>query len=534
LKWSSSTLTSADVIRKMRRVAPTVLAAALAIAYLIVEPTGADLPAQLLRVKLFGAEGFGIWNNWWYAGHNVPGYSVLFPAVAALLTPQLAAGIAVTGTALLFELFARDQFGDDAWLGALWFGAATATNLYTGRLPFAFGMLPAVATALALSRRRPGVATAMAVLTALCSPVAALFAGLAGGAYGISALVANPRSMKGAAWGAVVIGGALVPVGLLAVAFPEGGTFPFGFSTLWPVVLVSLVAVLTAPRTATALRAGAALYLLGCLAAYAIPTAVGSNAARLGTLVAGPVAALLWFPRRARWLALAALPLLFIQWQAAVGVVIASNDPSTTTAYYQPLLRFLRAQQGPPFRIEIPFTSSHWESYLVAPQFPLARGWERQLDIKYNHLFYGGTLNAATYDAWLHQLAVRYVAVADVGLDYSARAEVRLIDRGLPYLHLVMRSEHWRVYEVKNPTPIVSGAAALTALGANSVTMYAHRAGSALIRVHYSPYWALEEGEGCVVQAGQFTGVRLRRPGPVKLVISFALGRIEATSPRCS
>ena len=35
----------------MRRVAPTVLAAALALAYLIVAPTGADLPAQLLRVK---------------------------------------------------------------------------------------------------------------------------------------------------------------------------------------------------------------------------------------------------------------------------------------------------------------------------------------------------------------------------------------------------------------------------------------------------------------------------------------------------
>jgi hypothetical protein len=80
----------------------------------------------------------------------------------------------------------------------------------------------------------------------------------------------------------------------------------------------------------------------------------------------------------------------------------------------------------------------------------------------------------------------------------------------------------------------VSGAAVLTALGANSVAMYAQRSGSALIRVHYSPYWALGEGEGCVVQAGQFTGVRLRRPGPVKLVISFALGRIEASSPRCS
>ena len=35
-------------------------------------------------------------------------------------------------------------------------------------------------------------------------------------------------------------------------------------------------------------------------------------------------------------------------------------------------------------------------------------------------LFYGGTLTAASYDAWLHQLAVRFVAVPDAPLDYSA------------------------------------------------------------------------------------------------------------------
>ena len=32
-----------------------------------------------------------------------------------------------------------------------------------------------------------------------------------------------------------------------------------------------------------------------------------------------------------------------------------------------------------------------------------------------------------------------------------------LIDRGLPYLHLVMHSRHWRVYAVQNATPIVDG-----------------------------------------------------------------------------
>ena len=47
----------------------------------------------------------------------------------------------------------------------VWFGAATATNLFTGRLAFAFGLLPAMATALALAARRTVAArTLLAVL----------------------------------------------------------------------------------------------------------------------------------------------------------------------------------------------------------------------------------------------------------------------------------------------------------------------------------------------------------------------------------
>ena len=97
----------------------------------------------------------------------------------------------------------------------------------------------------------------------------------------------------------------------------------------------------------------------------------------------------------------------------------------------------------------------------MAPRFPLARGWERQLDIKYNSLFYDGTLTAATYHTWLHKLAVRYVAVSDADLDYSAHEETALIDRGLPYLRLVFHSAHWHVYAVDHPTPIAQGAATL-------------------------------------------------------------------------
>jgi hypothetical protein len=517
------------------------VAGVFALVYVIVSPPSLDLAAHLLRAKLFSSEGFGIWNNWWYDGHHVPGYSVLFPPIAAALTPQLAGAIATTATAALFEPLARRHFGPDAWLGAVWFGAATATDLFTGRLTFAFGLMPAVATALALQRRAPRLACVLALLTALASPVAALFAALAGAAYAVGAIVDQGLSGPGllarirpARPGIGVVLAALTPVLALTLAFPEGGYEPFTLATLWPIPAIAIVAVCALPKGQWTLRAGVVLYALGCIAAYVLTTPVGSNAARLAPLLGGPLAALLWFKRRNVWLVLAALPLLYLQWQAPIrDVRTSANDPSASRAYYQPLLSFLARRPGPPFRVEIPFTQFHWEAYQVAPSFPLARGWERQLDIKYNPLFYRTRLSPATYNAWLHENAIRFVAVSDARLDYAARAENALLARKLPYLQLALRTRHWRVYAVRNPTPIAQGAATLSALGPNSLTLRAARPGTVLVRVHFTPYWALGEGRGCVEPAGDFTRLVVRRAGTIRLVIRFSLGRIGSRSPRC-
>ena len=516
-----------------RRVAPTLLAGVLAAAYVIISPPSLDLAAHLLRAKLFSTEGFGIWSNWWYGGHHLVMYSVLFPPVAAALTPQLAAAVAAAGSAALFEPLARHHFGERAWLGSLWFAAGTATSLYTGRLTFAFGLLPAVATALTLQRRRPWLAAALALITALCSPVAALFAALAGAAAAIGAF-SRRRRLAPALPGLAVAVAALGPVALLAIAFPEGGTEPFVFSAFWPLPLIAIALAAAIPRRERTLLAAVALYALACVLSYTIPSAVGGNAARLEELAAGPLAALLLWPRRRELLLAAAIPLLYLQLHGPIRDVTNAGGAGSSSAYYQPLLSFLERQPGPPFRVEIPFTKFHWEAYAVAPYFPIARGWERQLDIKYNHLFYGGTLNAATYERWLHRLAIRFVAVSDAPLDYSAVKEQALIDGGLPYLKLVLRTRHWRVYTMADPTPVVSGAVTLRAWGANWLSLQAQRAGTALVRVRFTPYWAIAEGSGCVAPDGEFTKLTVRRAGPVRLVIRFSLARIGARSPRCS
>jgi hypothetical protein len=517
-----------------RRIAPTLVAGTLAALYVILSPPSVDLFAHLFRAELFRMQGFSPWNNMWYSGQHIIGYSLLFPPAAAALSPQLAAALAATATAAVFEALAHRHYGPNAWLGAVLFGAATAVDLYTGRLAFAFGALPAVAAVLALDRRRTTIACGLGVLTAMSSPVAAVFLGLVGAADAVGSYFRS-RQFGSALPGLAVALAAVVPVGFLAIAFPEGGREPFAIWAMVPALALAIGAVIVIPRGSYKLRAGALLYAIGLIAAYALPTPVGSNAARLGGLIAAPLAALVLWPRKIALLTLLAVPLLYIGWHDPVrDLSTAIGDPSGAAGYYKPLLSFLDQQGGQPFRTEIPFTRLHREAYVVAPHFALARGWERQLDIEDNPLFYGGRLTAAGYRAWLDRDAIRFVAVPDAPLDYSAEAEVALINRGLPYLRLVRASRHWHIYQVADAVPIVQGVATLRAIETASILLHADHPGRALIHVHFSPYWALSQGSGCVAPEGEFTSLTIRRPGPLRLVMRFSLTRIGASSSRCT
>ncbi len=154
-------------------------AAVLAVAYLVVAPSPADLAAQTFRADLFSSHGYLIWNDYWYSGHSLLGYSLVYPPLGALLGPRLLGALAAVASGALFGLIARRRYGDRAGLAVAWFGAATATNLVSGRITFALGLAVALAAIWALSERRPGWAAALAVLASVTSPVAGLFVAFA-------------------------------------------------------------------------------------------------------------------------------------------------------------------------------------------------------------------------------------------------------------------------------------------------------------------------------------------------------------------
>src|SRR5690349_20245325 len=124
---SRSALSTHAVSRAPLRLFSGVVAAAiLAVVYLIAEPSSVDLAAQTFRADLFDSSGFRIWNNYWYAGHYLLTYSVLFPPLGAWLGPRAVGAIAVVASAVIYAAIAQRRYGDRAWIGILWFGVATA------------------------------------------------------------------------------------------------------------------------------------------------------------------------------------------------------------------------------------------------------------------------------------------------------------------------------------------------------------------------------------------------------------------------
>jgi hypothetical protein len=55
-----------------------------------------------------------------------------------------------------------------------------------------------------------------------------------------------------------------------------------------------------------------------------------------------------------------------------------------------------------------------------------------------------------------------------------------------------------------------------------------------LVRVHWTPYWAIQQGTGCVEQApGSYTMLDIETPGRFRVGIDFAPWRAISSGPRC-
>src|SRR6201999_669472 len=126
----------------------------------------------------------------------------------------------------------------------------------------------------------------------------------------------------------------------------------------------------------------------------------------------------------------------FATWQWAPGLNALrspTTDAASSASFYRPVLTQILDRSNGPVRVEAVPTKDHWESAYLAPKVSLARGWERQLDLADNPLFYTkGALTPSSYLSWLRQNGVTWVALPDTTLDYASTAEAAVLRAGAP------------------------------------------------------------------------------------------------------
>jgi hypothetical protein len=475
---------------------------------------GGDFPAQDYRAWVFKTHGFLIWDVNWYGGHADLGYSVLAPVVGAVLGTVPTIALACVLSTILFGRLVGRSSSLACVISRLWFAVFVVGDLIIGRAPFACSVTFALATVLMVRQDERRLALASATITSLFSPLGALFLLLVAAAWSPS--IGMRRTLP--------FGGALVGLGVAAL-LGDGGRFPFPWTAFVGQLAIVVIGLVVTPRHERNVRRALLIYGVCCVGLFVVPNPVGGNMARFAGIVIGPAAAFFLLRNsRMRGFALVALPLFAFQLQPIVtAVASAAGDLSTKPFYYQGMTRFLAAHQKVPGKVEIPFTKEHWEATYVAEKVPLARGWDRQVDLARNAVLYS-PLSQETYDKWLHDNAVRYVALPDAALDEGGEAEAAVLRQRPAWLKQVYADQHWTIWQVDDPTPLATGAGVMTQLTHNGFTVVGAHPGVTTVRLRWSPSWHVTRGPACVAEApGGWTTVVTFDPGAVKVVAQLSL-----------
>jgi hypothetical protein len=499
------------------------VSAAVAAALVALGPPAGDGAAHLYRTELV-RDGAVVWDAMWYGGHYpLASYSLLFYFPAAVVGPVAIAFIAVVASAALFAVLAVREWGETARWSARTFAVLACAPLFTGTYAYAAGIAAALGSLVLVQRGRVWIAVACAALAAGFSPLAFTFLALALVAV---AIVRRPplRLLVGPAIGLALVGSGLVTI---AALFPAEGQYGFRDRELaWALVACALMAAVAwrSPRG----RVLTALFLLlgaACVVAYLVDSPVGSNLTRFRSYVfplALLVVTLVAF--RPRWLALPVLGVaLFYSLSPYLAVATQLTDTRPAKeSFWASTLDVIRDRSGPGFRVDVVPTFDNWEAYGVpAAGIPIARGWYRQLDLARNPVLYRDDLTGAEYRAWLRSLGVRLVVLPLTPLDrIGAEPQAELLRSGRSGLVEVARTRDSVVYELPNPTPILTGfgEARLTSFGHDGIAGEVGSSGKYVLRVRYTPFLAVRAGEICLERGpGEMTTLVASRGGSFEL-----------------
>ncbi|MEO5900352.1 MAG: hypothetical protein ABIR68_09495 [Ilumatobacteraceae bacterium] len=505
------------------------MTAALSVMYVVVEPASVDFASGDFRARLF-REGSLVWNNAWFAGHPLPGYGLIPPMLGAWLgVIPLGVGSALLATwclTLVVErcVAMRPTLADPTVTTVL-LALGCSLNLWSGRLTFGPSIAFGAGCVLALQRRCNVVAVICAIGCGLSSPVGAvsLVIVLAG------CWCAGVCSRRVVAVAAVA---ALVPISILGIAFPEGGWYPFtGRSML--LLGAALVIVGWLGRRERVILWTVVAYTLAAAFAFLVRTPLGGNIVRLGWLAAGPAAAIgLRRHRRVFVSFIAALSLVW-GWSYAK-MAFRSTDATATEQFYDSLAAYVNASPGGVHRVEVVPTETYRQADELALEINVARGWDTQLDRKYNPQLYARTLTNATFHRWLDDNAVGLVALPLGRLQHTAHLETTLIRAHPDYLQLAWANADWQVFRVVHGQPLATNGAIVQRVEPEALTIDATRTGTTTIKFRYSRLYRVTNGEACTTRApGGWIDLHVARPGRITIRISLSAEALLGSTPTC-
>ncbi|MHA4815744.1 MFS transporter [Streptomyces aculeolatus] len=556
---------------------------------LLLANEGGDLAAQDAWAEFAGRHPSTAYNFAWYGGMHPVSYSVVSPYLMAVLgvrTTMVLAGTLSAGVLAL--ILARCRQVPRPLVPSLFGAVALVGNAASGRVTFALGLLFALVAIVLVfpgdrddedeadgdgadekGRRRIGGWRGTAIvlssmLATAASPVAGLFAGV----------VATGLFLQKRRTEAYLLGAAPpVVVALSSWLFPFQGNMPMPWiSAVAPMITAALI-WLMAPESWRTVRICAALYFLGTLGAWVIPSPVGSNIERLALIFGGTVLLVIaqTGPRRAAprlmrsvgaaYLAFAAIT-VWVVVKPVVDLVLTSPTAAWTREL-APLVDQLQQVDAEAGRVEVVPARSHREASALQPYVSLARGWNRQADLERHEIFYDGSLTPTTYHAWLKNWAVRYVVLpVEDRPDTGAQEEAKIVAAGQPYLTEIWADANWRLFRVNDPTPLVEAPAEVRRADEGELVIDVKYAGPVLVRVPFSPWLGLvdEDGEGveapevlegdgsdeadvdgvrewsesgqlyvnlegCVTRAGEWTRLHAPRPGTYRISAPYQLPR---------
>ncbi len=514
------------------------VAGLIAVAFLLFLPKGEDAPAHLYQTQVWREHGWRFWDNNWYAGrYSQINYSLLYYPLAALLTTMVVVVASIATTAGVFATILTRQWGPAARPAVAVATLLAPIPVLTGTYPFIMGLALGLCALLALQSERWWLTVVFGALVALGHLLALLLliCTLLGLAMMDPRAVIRPGPRRRVAIAyAVILAATLIP--WRAFSTP-GAEYPFALFDLTIMIAYCLIGVaLTGNREdLRPLRGIFVVYGALGLAAFAVSSPLGANAGRLLQYLGAPLLliplALRGFRPHAVAAVLVAGALTWQVWPATKGLQQSTSVRSSNEEFWFPVEAFLNEHADPNHRVSIVATDHHWEAFYLARQgVPLTRGWYRQDDFPANADLYG-ELTAERYRIWLHRMAVKYVFLPQDSLDYSAAQEAKLLESG-DVLPQIAELGSWRVFEVPDATPIATPANAITVrtIDGERLTVDTTKAGRYRLRVRYTPYWRVVQGDACVMPTSSWTTeLRVTKPGLVTLQFQVGLSRVVST-----